>query len=96
MNSKMAKHLDGREIATLGLHTTANYLQNNHGVNENSLQDIQLLATHLFTTTKVKLILFLSEFINMVHVNARHSGTKNFPEKLCPQCWQQLLELCKA
>lgn len=68
----------------------------NHGVNENSLQDIQLLATHLYTTTKVKLILFLSEFINMVHVNARHSGTKNFPEKLCSQCWQQLLELCKA
>jgi len=32
MNSKMAEYLDGREIATLGLHTKAKDCKKSHGV----------------------------------------------------------------
>lgn len=45
MNSNMAEYLDDREIATLGLHTTANDYETSHEVRTQKVYNT--LATHL-------------------------------------------------
>lgn len=48
MNSNMAEYLDDREIATLGLHTTANDYETSHEVRTQKVyKTLSFLATHL-------------------------------------------------